>query len=98
MKNNVHISTISKKIAQKPNNTKPDFLKILFAAFVKTNRAPNGRATGVTYWLHSQYKQLFYHLDREHEKKEDCFLQCFISLLQSLQAKGMLIYHLLTSE
>jgi len=88
LKNNIQLTTISNKIVKPPNNKKPDFLKVLFAAYVKTNRAPNGRSIGVTHWLHSQYKHLYYHKEREHERKKDSFFESFLELLTNLQAKG----------
>jgi hypothetical protein len=88
MKQNPMVTTISKQIGKKPNNTKDDFLRVLFAAFVKNNRSPNGRSKGVQYWIHSQYKHLTHHPERDNEKKEDSFFESFCDFLIDFQVKG----------
>ena len=53
IKQNPMLTTISKQMGKQPNNTKDEFLGVLFAAFVKSNRSPNGRSKGVQYWIQS---------------------------------------------
>lgn len=84
------LTTVSKQKGKKPNNKKDDFLKVLFAAFVKSNRSSNGRSQGVQYWIHSQYKHLTYHPERENERKEDSFLVSFCDFLKNFQDKGII--------
>ena len=85
---NQKITTISKHIGKQPNNAKPPFLKVLFAAYVKTNRTPNGRSKGVTYWIHSQYKHLTHHAERANERETDSFFAGFCRFLVILQNNG----------
>lgn len=82
---NQKLLTISKTIGKQPNNTKPEFFRVLFAAFVKNNRSSNGRAQGVRFWIHSEYKHLIHHPERPHEKKEDSFFESFRNFLSNLQ-------------
>lgn len=91
LQQNQMLTTISKKVGKKPNNTKSKFSKLLFAAFTKGNRAPNGRAKGVRYWLLSQYKHLTHHPERPHERKEDSFFESFCNYMESLQSRGKLV-------
>lgn len=93
LQQNQMLTTISKKVGKKPNNTKSKFSKLLFAAFTKGNRAPNGRAKGVRYWLLSQYKHLTHHPERPHERKEDSFFESFCNYMESLQSRGKLIIY-----
>jgi hypothetical protein len=88
---NQMLTTISQHVGKKPNNAKDDFLKILFAAFVKSNRSSNGRSQGVQYWINSQYKHLTYHPERANERKEDSFFESFCDFLRNLQEKGKVV-------
>ena len=88
MKQNPMLTTISKQMGKQPNNTKDEFLGVLFAAFVKSNRSPNGRSKRVQYWIHSQYKHLTYHPEKDNERKEDSFFESFCEFLVNFQDKG----------
>ena len=65
-------------VSETTKNTKDDFLRVLFAAFVKNNRLPNKRLKRVQYWIHSQYKHLTHHPERDNEKKKIVSLKAFV--------------------
>ena len=68
------------------NAKKPLILTILFRAFVKSNRATNGRQHGkLRFWLYSHILRL-YSVD---EQDKDSLFGQFSRVLQSLQQKSM---------
>jgi len=70
------------------NNSKPLIFRVLFRAFVKSNRATNGRSRRtIRYWLHSHIKRLKY--DKSTDMKaEECLFFLFRECLAIQQAKG----------
>ena len=85
MTHNQKLLTISNTIGKQPNNTKPEFFRVLFVAFVKNNRSANRRSQRVKFWINSEYKHLIYHPERPNEKKEDSFFESFRNFLSNLQ-------------
>ena len=70
------------------NHSKPLIFRVLFRAFVKSNRATSGRSRGtIWYWLHSHIKRLKYDKNTDI-KAEECLFCLFRECLAIQQAKG----------
>ena len=71
------------------HNSKDSFLVSVFSAFVKANRATNGRNSGTfRFWLDCKFINLKYHIERKNDKPEDSFFEAFKSYLLYLQSKS----------
>jgi len=74
------------------NNAKPEILRLLFRAFVRSNRATNGRQKGtVRFWLYSHFKSLTWHPERPDDQPEQSLYYMFIKCLEKHQQQGTTI-------
>jgi len=78
-----------KQIGDCSHNVKDKFLLAIFRAFVKSNRATNGKTSGlVKFWLDSKYKNLKFHPERKDAKPEDSFFESFKTFISYLHTKS----------